>query len=48
MEIPDRILIVGLGTSGIAVARFLSRLGKTIGIADEKNEKDLARCPCLA
>ena len=41
MEIPDRILIVGLGTSGIAVARFLSRLGKTIGIADEKNENEL-------
>lgn len=42
MEIPDRILIVGLGTSGIAVARFLSRLGKKIGLADEKNENDLA------
>jgi len=42
MKIPDRILIVGLGTSGIAVARHLSRLGKTIGIADEKSEKDLA------
>ena len=42
MEIPDRILIVGLGTSGIAVARFLSRLGKTIGIADEKTEDKLA------
>ena len=42
MEIPDRILIVGLGTSGIAVARFLSRLGKTIGIADEKTEDELA------
>ncbi len=41
MEIPDRILIVGLGTSGIAVARFLSRFGKKIGLADEKNENDL-------
>jgi UDP-N-acetylmuramoylalanine--D-glutamate ligase len=41
MEIPDRILIVGLGTSGIAAARFLSRLGKSIGIADEKNENEL-------
>ncbi len=41
MDIPDRILIVGLGTSGIAVARFLSRLGKTIGIADEKSENEL-------
>jgi UDP-N-acetylmuramoylalanine--D-glutamate ligase len=41
MEIPDRILIVGLGASGIAVARFLSRRGKTIGIADEKMENEL-------
>ncbi len=42
MEIPDRILIVGLGTSGIAAARFLSGLGKTIGLADEKTEAELA------
>ena len=41
MEIPDRILIVGLGTSGVAAARFLSRLGKTIGLADEKSENEL-------
>ena len=41
MEIPDRILIVGLGTSGTAVARFLTRLGKRIGIADEKTEDKL-------
>ena len=41
MEIPDSILIVGLGASGIATARFLSRLGKKIGIADEKTENEL-------
>ncbi|MDD3845920.1 MAG: UDP-N-acetylmuramoyl-L-alanine--D-glutamate ligase [Syntrophorhabdaceae bacterium] len=42
MDIPDRILIVGLGASGIAAARFLSRAGKTIGIADEKDQAQLA------
>jgi UDP-N-acetylmuramoylalanine--D-glutamate ligase len=42
MDIPDRILIVGLGASGIAAARFLSRKGKTIGLADEKNAAELA------
>jgi len=42
MDIPDRILIVGLGASGIAAARFLSRSGKTIGLADEKSETELA------
>ncbi len=41
MDIPDSILIVGLGASGIAAARFLSRLGKTIGLADEKSEAAL-------
>lgn len=42
MEIPDRILIVGLGASGIAAAKFLSGLGKKIGLADEKSEEFLA------
>ncbi|HOD74459.1 MAG TPA: UDP-N-acetylmuramoyl-L-alanine--D-glutamate ligase, partial [Syntrophorhabdaceae bacterium] len=42
MDIPDRILIVGLGASGTAAARFLSRKGKTIGLADEKNAAELA------
>lgn len=42
MELPDRILIVGLGASGVAVARFVSRLGKAIGLADEKTENQLA------
>jgi UDP-N-acetylmuramoylalanine--D-glutamate ligase len=41
MDIPDSILIVGLGASGIAAARFLSRLGKRIGLADEKSEAAL-------
>ncbi|NLW36722.1 UDP-N-acetylmuramoyl-L-alanine--D-glutamate ligase [Syntrophorhabdus aromaticivorans] len=42
MNLPDDILIVGLGTTGIATARFLSRLGKRITLVDEKHEKDLA------
>ncbi len=42
MDIPDRILIVGLGASWTAAARFLSRKGKTIGLADEKNAAELA------
>jgi UDP-N-acetylmuramoylalanine--D-glutamate ligase len=42
MDIPDRILIVGLGASGIAAARFLSGKGKRIGLADEKSEAQLA------
>lgn len=41
MDIPDSILIVGLGASGIAAARFLARLGKRIGLADEKSEAAL-------
>jgi len=42
MDIPDRILIVGLGASGIAAARFLSGAGKRIGLADEKSEAEVA------
>ncbi len=41
MNLPDDILIVGLGRTGIATARFLAGLGKNIAIADEKAEKDL-------
>ena len=41
MDIPDSILIVGLGASGIAAARFLAQLGKRIGLADEKSEAAL-------
>ncbi len=42
MDIPDRILIVGLGTSGISAAKFLAGIGKKIGLADEKSEAELA------
>jgi UDP-N-acetylmuramoylalanine--D-glutamate ligase len=42
MNIPDDVLIVGLGRTGIATARYLAGLGKKIFIADEKPEADLA------
>jgi UDP-N-acetylmuramoylalanine--D-glutamate ligase len=41
MNIPDRILIVGLGTTGIAVAKFLHGIGKQVALADEKAEGEL-------
>lgn len=43
MGLPDKILIVGLGASGVAAAKFLSREGKKIAIADEKNEAELGK-----
>ncbi len=42
MNLPDRILIVGLGATGIATARFLNGMGKKIGLADEKPVDALA------
>ncbi len=41
MNLPDDILIVGLGMTGVATARFLSQMGKKITIVDEKSEQDL-------
>jgi UDP-N-acetylmuramoylalanine--D-glutamate ligase len=41
MNLPDRILIVGLGATGIAVAKFLHRMGKLIALADEKPENEM-------
>ncbi len=42
MEIPDKILIVGLGATGIALAKFLGKMGKKIAITDTKTEEELA------
>ena len=42
MNLPDDILIVGLGMTGVATARFLAKMGKKITIVDEKSEKDLS------
>jgi UDP-N-acetylmuramoylalanine--D-glutamate ligase len=37
MDLPDNILIVGLGKSGVAAAKFLSGMGKRIVITDAKD-----------
>jgi UDP-N-acetylmuramoylalanine--D-glutamate ligase len=42
MRLPDDILIVGLGATGIGVAKFLHGMGKRFAIADEKNQETLA------
>ncbi len=42
MNLPDKILIVGLGATGIATAKFLGRMEKQITITDEKDEAELA------
>ena len=42
MEIPDKILIVGLGATGIATAKFLGKMGKKVAITDTKTEEELA------
>ena len=42
MKLPDTILIVGLGRTGIATARFLHGRGIKIGLADEKEKSELA------
>jgi UDP-N-acetylmuramoylalanine--D-glutamate ligase len=41
MSLPDRILIVGLGATGVAVAKYLHGIGKQIALADEKPESEL-------
>jgi UDP-N-acetylmuramoylalanine--D-glutamate ligase len=41
MNLPDRILVIGLGATGIAVAKFLHSIGKQIALADEKPESEL-------
>jgi len=41
MVIPEEILIVGLGATGISTAKFLYKIGKHIAITDEKKEEDL-------
>jgi UDP-N-acetylmuramoylalanine--D-glutamate ligase len=41
MDLPDNIMIVGLGASGVAAAKFLHGMGKQIALADEKDETAL-------
>jgi UDP-N-acetylmuramoylalanine--D-glutamate ligase len=42
MNIPDKVLIVGLGATGIATAKFLAGMKKKITITDAKREEELA------
>ena len=42
MNLPERILIIGAGATGVAVAKFLHGIGKQIALADEKPESELA------
>jgi UDP-N-acetylmuramoylalanine--D-glutamate ligase len=41
MNLPDKILIVGLGKTGVATAKFLNSIGKKITIIDTKTEEEL-------
>ncbi len=41
MNLPDDILIVGLGITGVATARFLGTMGKRLTVVDEKTEQEL-------
>jgi UDP-N-acetylmuramoylalanine--D-glutamate ligase len=42
MDLPDKILVVGLGATGIATVKYLAGLGKQVTITDTKKEEDLA------
>ena len=42
MSLPDHILIVGLGKSGVALAKFLHGTGRKIAITDAKTREALA------
>ncbi|MDR2019111.1 MAG: UDP-N-acetylmuramoyl-L-alanine--D-glutamate ligase [Syntrophobacterales bacterium] len=41
MDLPDDILIAGLGKTGIALTRFLAGMGKRVAVTDAKREEDL-------
>jgi UDP-N-acetylmuramoylalanine--D-glutamate ligase len=42
LSIPDRVLVVGAGSTGVACVRFLTGLGKNVTLTDEKDEKELS------
>ncbi len=42
-SIPDRVLVVGLGKTGVSLVKFLSALGKKVTVTDVKSEEQLAR-----
>ena len=41
MQLPDDILIVGLGKTGVALTRFLAGMGHRVAVTDAKSEEDL-------
>ncbi|MGA3173748.1 MAG: UDP-N-acetylmuramoyl-L-alanine--D-glutamate ligase [Syntrophorhabdales bacterium] len=40
--IPDRVLVAGLGASGVSVVKLLARLGKRVTATDVKGEEELS------
>jgi len=43
VPIPDRVLVVGMGATGVSCARFLAGLGRQVTITDMKPEGELLR-----
>lgn len=41
-HIPDRVLVVGLGASGVSAVKLLARLGKKVTATDVRREEELA------
>ena len=41
-SIPDRVLVVGLGASGVGCVKFLSGLGRKVTVTDVKQETELS------
>jgi UDP-N-acetylmuramoylalanine--D-glutamate ligase len=42
LHIPDRVLVVGLGASGVSAVKLLARLGKKVTATDIRREEELA------
>jgi UDP-N-acetylmuramoylalanine--D-glutamate ligase len=41
-SLPERVLVVGLGTTGVALVKFLSEVGRKVTVTDVKGQNDLA------
>jgi UDP-N-acetylmuramoylalanine--D-glutamate ligase len=41
MDIPDRVLVVGLGKTGVSLVKFLTGLGKMVTVTDSKPADEL-------
>lgn len=42
LNIPDRVLVVGLGKTGVSLVKFLAGLGKQVTVTDVKSKEQLA------